>query len=82
MGLTGEAGELGEKLKKIIRDQNCELKEGDLYLLKAECADVLWYLTAIIDELNGTLEETMQISLDKIQGRIKRETLKGSGDIR
>ena len=82
MGLVGEVGELGEKLKKIIRDQDCQFKDNDLYLLKAECADILWYLTAIIDELDGTLEETMQISLNKIEGRIERDTLKGSGDIR
>ena len=47
-GLTGENGELAEKLKKIVRDNACIFTPGTLELVKKECADILWYLVAII----------------------------------
>ena len=81
-GLCGESGELAEKLKKIVRDNNCEFTEESKLLVKKECADVLWYLVAIIDELGCSLDDIMQISLTKIQDRIKRGMLQGSGDLR
>lgn len=81
-GLNGESGELDEKLKKIIRDQNCQMTPQNLELIKKELADILWYLTAIVDELNLTLEEVMECSLVKIQDRINRGVLRGSGDER
>lgn len=81
-GLNGEVGEFDEKLKKIIRDQDCKMTSENVELMKKECADILWYLTAIIDELGLTLEEVMECSLTKIQDRINRGVLQGSGDNR
>lgn len=81
-GLTGENGELAEKLKKIVRDNGCEFTPETKELVKKELADILWYLVAIIDELGCSLDEIMELSLNKIQDRIKRGVLKGSGDNR
>ena len=81
-GLTGENGELAEKLKKIVRDNACKFSAETLAGVKAECADILWYLVAIIDELGFTLDEIMEYSLVKIQDRISRGRLQGSGDFR
>lgn len=82
MGLNGEVGELGEKLKKLIRDKECLVSDQDNQLLKKECADILWYYIAILSELGFSFDEIMEISLEKIQGRIERGTLQGSGDER
>lgn len=82
MGLSGETGELAEKVKKIIRDKDCQLSEVDRFLLQKELGDVLWYLTAIISELGLSLEDTMEVNLSKIQDRINRDQLQGSGDER
>lgn len=82
LGLTGETGELCDKFKKIVRDDRCHVTPKNLYLLKSEIADILWYLTAITNELGSSLSEIMDISLDKIQDRINRDQLQGSGDER
>ena len=81
-GLTGENGELAEKLKKIVRDSACTFTPETLELVKKECADILWYLVAIIEELGFDFDSIMECSLTKIQDRIARGVLKGSGDLR
>lgn len=81
-GLCGESGELAEKLKKIVRDDDCNLTGDNLVLIEKECADVLWYLVAIIEELGFDFESVMECSLEKIQSRIARGVLRGSGDLR
>lgn len=81
-GLCGESGELAEKLKKIVRDDNCLFTPESLKLVEKECADVLWYLVAIIEELGTDFDSIMEMSLEKIKNRIARGTLKGSGDTR
>ena len=74
--------QLCDKFKKIVRDDRCHVTPKNLYLLKSEIADILWYLTAITNELGSSLSEIMDISLDKIQDRINRDQLQGSGDER
>ena len=81
-GLCGESGELAEKLKKVVRDDNCIFTPETLVLVEKECADVLWYLVAIIEELGTDFDTIMGMSLEKIKSRIARGVLKGSGDTR
>lgn len=81
-GLTEEVGEIGSKLKRIIRDSNCKLHEEDIPGLKKECGDTLWYLTALISKLGLTLDEVAEDNLRKIQSRIERDVLRGVGDSR
>lgn len=82
MGLSGETGELGEKLKKVIRDKNCILEEYDKSLIIKELGDIYWYLTAIMNELGITQDEVLKVNLEKIQDRIQRGVLQGNGDLR
>lgn len=82
LGLTGEAGEVAEKVKKIIRDKGGKVNEEDKQDLKKELGDVLWYVTDMADQLGFTLEEVAQANIDKLQSRKDRGKLGGSGDNR
>ena len=85
LGLNGEAGEVAEKLKKLIRDEEWEkgpLPENVRAAMAKELGDVLWYISACCDELEITMAEVAQINIDKLRSRQKRDKIKGSGDDR
>ena len=64
-GLTGEAGEVADLVKKGIFHQ-----QGlDLPKLKKELGDVLWYVAALCTELGFTMEEVMQTNIEKLKAR-------------
>jgi NTP pyrophosphatase (non-canonical NTP hydrolase) len=78
MGLANEAGEVLGKVKKKLRDG------GDYNVadLKAEIGDVLWYMAALCTDLDIDLEDVALSNLDKLQSRMDRDVLGGSGDYR
>lgn len=82
LGINGEAGEIAEKIKKIIRDKNGEVSEADKAELAKEVGDVLWYLAVFAHHLGVPFEQIAQQNLDKLQSRKARGVLSGSGDNR
>ena len=82
LGLVGEAGEVAEKAKKIIRDGDGTLTEETRNKMALELSDVCWYVAVLAYELDYTLEEIMQMNLDKLASRQQRGVLSGSGDNR
>ncbi len=78
MGLTGEAGEVAEKIKKLFRNGGAI----DPVLLKYELGDVLWYLSTLAHELGFTLDDVAQSNLDKLWDRKERGVIKSEGDTR
>ena len=76
LGLCGEAGEVAEKIKKNIRDGK------SLDGVGLELGDVLWYISALADDLGVTLEEVAQANVDKLTSRKERNMISGSGDNR
>ena len=82
LGLAGEVGEVVEKVKKIIRDGDGTLTDPDRDKIALELSDVCWYLAVLAFELDYTLEEIMQMNLDKLNSRKERGVLAGSGDNR
>lgn len=78
LGLVGEAGEVAEKIKKLIRDSN---RFTDEDILK-EVGDVVFYATALANIYGKGLQEVMELNIKKLDDRQKRGTLKGSGDDR
>jgi NTP pyrophosphatase (non-canonical NTP hydrolase) len=82
LGLVGEAGEVAEKVKKLIRDGDGILTDPDREKIALEVSDTCWYLAVLAYELDFTLEEVMQMNLDKLASRQERGVLSGSGDNR
>lgn len=82
LGLGGESGEVLEKVKKLIRDDNGELTPERSRKILLELGDVVWYVTALADDIDSTLEEVIEMNTDKILSRQRRNTIKGEGDDR
>lgn len=82
MGLGGEAGEILNKVKKIMRDKSGIVDRQTQIGLSKELGDVLWYLSNMCDELGLDLEEIAEENILKLQSRQKRGTLQGEGDDR
>lgn len=81
-GLVGEAGEVAEKLKKIIRDKDGEMTDEDKAEIIKEFGDVLWYLSSLSHYLGYSLDDVATKNIDKIMSRKARGLTKGSGDNR
>lgn len=83
LGLTGEAGEVAEKVKKMIRDGNL-----DPHALHKEIGDCIWYLAALCHDLSEefgldlSLAKAAENNLAKLADRAKRGVLSGHGDNR
>ena len=82
LGLAGEAGEVCEKIKKIMRDKGGVISEEDSIELSKELGDVLWYVSALACEINVSLSSVAEENLDKLSSRQDRGKLQGSGDNR
>ena len=76
LGLVGEAGEVANKVKKIIRDKKIDVD------VASEIGDVLWYCAMLADHLNSNLGKIMENNLEKLRSRKERGALGGSGDSR
>lgn len=82
LGLVGEAGEVADKYKKVIRDNAGELDDIRRAELIAEIGDVAWYLARLLDELDVPLEQIFDLNYEKLTSRKQRGKLQGSGDNR
>lgn len=76
------ASKVAERVKKVIRDQDSQIDPETKRLILLECGDVLWYLAAIAQRLNSSLEEVALLNFGKLESRRERGTLQGSGDDR
>lgn len=82
LGMNGEAGEVADKVKKIIRDKYAEYSRKDCEAIALEAGDVLWYVATLANDFGYTLEEIGQMNYDKLHSRQLRGKLGGSGDNR
>ncbi len=65
IGISGEAGELMDSLKKVLMYG----KPLDKSHLKEECGDLLWYMSILLDEIDSNFEEVMQMNINKLKKR-------------
>jgi NTP pyrophosphatase (non-canonical NTP hydrolase) len=82
LGLVGEAGEIAEKAKKIVRDKDSDFTQWDPEDLKKELGDTLWYIAVLADHFDVPLEEIAHLNLTKLADRQQRNKLSGTGDNR
>ena len=82
LGLCGEAGEVADKVKKVLRDEAGVFSDERRQAIALELGDVLWYVSQLADELGYNLESVAQANLDKLASRAQRQVIGGSGDLR
>ena len=91
LGLTGEAGEVAEKVKKLYRDDEVNFMRDDMTeeltaeqarSLALELGDVMFYIAAIAGDIGYSLEEIADMNIAKLEDRQHRNMLSGSGDNR
>ena len=80
LGLTGEAGEVANKVKKLIRDGG-DSPDKRKEIAK-ELGDVCWYLAVLAQELGSNLGKIMEDNIAKLEDRKARGVIGGSGDNR
>jgi NTP pyrophosphatase (non-canonical NTP hydrolase) len=82
LGLAGEAGEVCEKVKKIMRDKQGLMTTEDIDEIEKELGDVLWYISALCDELQINMGSVALKNIEKLESRQDRGKIQGSGDNR
>ena len=82
LGLAGEAGEVANKVKKIMRDGIHKLPSDWKQQLASEIGDVLWYCAVLASDLNVSLGTIAAQNIEKLERRKRTGTLQGSGDKR
>lgn len=82
LGLNGEAGEVADKVKKVIRDNNEVFDDEHKKAIALEAGDTLWYVATLAHDLGYTLEDIARMNYEKLKSRQERHKLHGSGDNR
>ena len=86
LGLVSEAGEVADKIKKLMRDEDVdlgfEMSEEQRRAVALEVSDCLWYITALASDLGYSLEEIADMNIEKLRDRKDRNAIHGSGDER
>ncbi len=82
LGLSGEAGEVSEKVKKLIRDKGSVVDDNFKNDIIKELGDVLWYIAQLATELDLQMDDIAQKNIEKLYSRMDRGVLSGDGDDR
>ena len=72
LGLVGEAGEVADKVKKILRDKKGVFDKDSKEQIKYELGDVLWYISQISSVLGYEWEDVANANLQKLNSRKAR----------
>ncbi len=82
LGLCGEAGEVAEKIKKVLRDNNGIVTDEKLVEISKELGDVLWYIANLCCELELSMDKVAMLNISKLRERQKQNKVHGDGDNR
>lgn len=77
LGLTGEAGEVANQVKKVLRDDNGEIGEERLSKIIDELGDVLWYVANLCSELDVSLNHIAEMNIHKLTSRAEQDSIHG-----
>ena len=82
LGLTGEAGEVADKVKKVMRDKEWTFDDQTKIDIALELGDVMWYVSILARDLGFSLENVAEMNIRKLRSRQSRDMIAGSGDHR
>ena len=68
LGLTAEAGEFTEVVKKIIL-QGKPYNEDNVFHMKRELGDICWYIAQACMALDTSFDEILVLNVDKLKKR-------------
>ena len=68
VGMCAEAGEFTEVVKKIVF-QGKPVNEENLFHLKRELGDIMWYVAQACMGLDTTIDEIIEMNVDKLKSR-------------
>ena len=83
LGLSGEVGEFNDMIKKWIFHE----KKLDIDHAKKEAGDICWYLAMLCESFGWSLDEIMQMNVDKLKARypqgfdIEKANNRAEGDV-
>ena len=87
VGMSAEAGEFTEIVKKIVF-QGKSVNQENLFHLKRELGDIMWYVSQACIGLDISLEEVIQMNFEKLSARypegafsIERSENRKEGDL-
>jgi NTP pyrophosphatase (non-canonical NTP hydrolase) len=82
LGLNGEAGEVAEKLKRLVRANKRYVSDEERAAIALELGDILWYVAQSALRMRYKLSEIAHLNIEKLQSRRRRNKVLGSGDNR
>lgn len=82
LGVSGESGEICNKVAKLIRDRGYEMSADFRKGVAKEIGDCLWFLSELSSSLGFKLDQIARDNLTKLQSRFSRGVIKGDGDNR
>ena len=82
LGLSGEVGEVCDKIKKIYRDKEGVVSFNDKQEIAKEMGDVLWYLASLTTDLDLNMNDIALTNIQKILNRKQNGKIVGNGDNR
>ena len=68
VGMCAEAGEFTEVVKKIVF-QGKPVNEENLFHLKRELGDIMWYVAQACMGLGTSLDEIIEMNVEKLKAR-------------
>ena len=68
LGLTAEAGEFTEVVKKIVL-QGKPYNEDNVFHMKRELGDICWYIAQACMALDTTFDEIIEMNVEKLEAR-------------
>jgi len=87
VGMCAEAGEFTEIVKKIIF-QGKPVNEENLFHMKRELGDIMWYVAQACMGLNISLDDIIEMNVDKLKARypggefsVKQSEVRVEGDL-
>ena len=82
LGLTGEAGEVADKVKKVLRDNYGLFDDKRKVEIAKDLGDVLWVVAALSKDIGYNLDTIANMNIAKLSSRKERGVIGGEGDNR